>query len=132
MFCEVVQYLMASKTPGLLTLGINSSLLCFANANFLRERITRLVTEYENGAEETGNDRIQILILDMTNVLNIDTSGFLALEELHTNLVSRGIKLAIVNLRWQVIRKLKLSKLVEKIEADCIFLTVAEAVDACH
>ncbi|KAE8666827.1 Sulfate transporter 2.2 [Hibiscus syriacus] len=131
MFCEVDQYPMASKTPGLLTLGINSSLLCFANANFLRERITRLVTEDENGAEETGNDRVQILILDMTNVLNIDTSGILALEELHTNLVSRGIKLAIVNLRWQVIHKLKLSKLVEKIGADCIFLTVAEAVDAC-
>ncbi|KAE8692992.1 hypothetical protein F3Y22_tig00110819pilonHSYRG00127 [Hibiscus syriacus] len=131
MFCEVDQYPMASKTPGLLTLGINSSLLRFANANFLKERITRLVTEDENGAEETGKDRLQILILDMTNALNIDTSGILALEELHTNLVSRGIKLAIVNLRWQVIHKLKLSKLVEKIGADCIFLTVAEAVDAC-
>ncbi|KAK8552231.1 hypothetical protein V6N13_120643 [Hibiscus sabdariffa] len=130
-FCEVDQYPMASKTPGLLIIGINSSLLCFANANSLRERITGLVTEDENGTEETAKDRVEILILDMTNVLNIDTSGILALEELHNNLVSQGIKLAIVNLRWQVIHKLKLSKLVEKIGAEWIFLTVAEAVDAC-
>lgn len=130
-FCEVDQYPMAVKTPGLFTLRINSSLLCFANANFLRERILKLLTQDENGTEETAKDRVQVLILDMTNVMNIDTSGILALEELHTELVSLGMKLVMVNLRWQVIHKLKLSKLVEKIGADGIFLTVAEAVDAC-
>ncbi|XWS23853.1 hypothetical protein CRYUN_Cryun28dG0050800 [Craigia yunnanensis] len=37
-FCEVDQYPMAIKTPGILTLRVNSGLNCFANANFLRER----------------------------------------------------------------------------------------------
>ncbi|XVF36770.1 hypothetical protein REPUB_Repub19eG0087100 [Reevesia pubescens] len=128
-FCEVDQYPMAIKTSGILTLRVNSGLLCFANANFVRERIIRWVTEEET--EETAKDKIKILILDMSNVMNIDTSGILALEELHKKLVSLGIKLAMVNLRWQVIHKLKLAKFVEKIGTEWIFLTVIEAVDAC-
>ncbi|XVE55449.1 hypothetical protein DITRI_Ditri03aG0159500 [Diplodiscus trichospermus] len=129
-FCEVDQYPMAIKTPGILILRVNSGLLCFANANFLRERIMRCVTE-ENETDETAKDRVQILIIDMSNVMNIDTSGIVALEELHNKMVSLGIKLAMVNLRWQVIHKLKLAKFVEKIGTEWIFLTVAEAVDAC-
>ncbi|XVF64723.1 hypothetical protein PTKIN_Ptkin09bG0190200 [Pterospermum kingtungense] len=130
-FCEVDQYPMAIKTSGILTLRINSGLLCFANANFLRERIMRCVIEEENGPEETAKDKVQILILDLSNVINIDTSGILALEDLHKKLVSLGIKLAMVNPRWQVIHKLKLAKFVEKIGAEWIYLTVGEAVDAC-
>ncbi|KAK5824209.1 hypothetical protein PVK06_018977 [Gossypium arboreum] len=66
-FCEVNQYPMAieNETPGLLALGINSGLLCFANANCIRERIMRLVTE-EGGTKETEKDTGQILILDMS------------------------------------------------------------------
>ncbi|XVE60443.1 hypothetical protein DITRI_Ditri05aG0129000 [Diplodiscus trichospermus] len=130
-FCDVDQYPMAIKIPGILTLRLNSALLCFANANFLRERIMRFVTEEENITAETAKDKVQILILDMSNLMNIDTSGILALEELHEKLVSLSIKLAVVNLRWQVIHKLKLAKFVEKIGAEWIFLTVGEAVDAC-
>lgn len=37
----------------------------------------------------------------------------------------------MVNLRWQVIHKLKVAKFVEKIGREWIFLTVGEAVDAC-
>lgn len=37
-FCEVNQYPMAIKTPGILTIRIKSALLCFANANFVKER----------------------------------------------------------------------------------------------
>ncbi|OMO85785.1 sulfate anion transporter [Corchorus capsularis] len=129
-FCEIDQYPMAIKTQGILTLRVNSGLLCFANANFLRERIMRCVTEEEDEAGETAKDGVQVLILDMSNVMNIDTSGIVALEELQSKLVSLGIKLAMVNLRRQVIHKLKLANFIEKIGAEWIFLTVAEAVDA--
>ncbi|XVE55450.1 hypothetical protein DITRI_Ditri03aG0159500 [Diplodiscus trichospermus] len=93
-FCEVDQYPMAIKTPGILILRVNSGLLCFANANFLRERIMRCVTE-ENETDETAKDRVQILIIDMSNVMNIDTSGIVALEELHNKMVSLGIKVSL-------------------------------------
>lgn len=37
-FCEISQYPMATKAPGILIIRIDSGLLCFANANFVRER----------------------------------------------------------------------------------------------
>lgn len=94
-------------------------------------------------------------------MMNIDTSGLCALEELHRKLVSDGIQvrnlwciyifrfiwslsfkndinlcvstfqLAMANPRLQVIHKLKLGKFVDKIGRGWIFLTIGEAVDAC-
>lgn len=37
-FCDVSQYPMAISTPGILVIRISSGSLCFANANFVRER----------------------------------------------------------------------------------------------
>ncbi|KAM0971303.1 hypothetical protein ACFX13_019510 [Malus domestica] len=65
----------------------------------------------------------------MTYMINIDTSGIATPEELHENLISEGIELAVANPRWQVIHKLKLSNFVEKIGGR-VFVTVGEAVDA--
>ncbi|XP_068313316.1 low affinity sulfate transporter 3-like [Pyrus communis] len=131
-FCNINQYPMAIETPSILIIGINSSLLCFANANSVKERVLKWVTKEE---DETGDPkekrRIQHVILDMSNVMNVDTSGILALEEIHKKLCSYGIQLAMANPRWQVIHRLKVSKLVDKIGGESVFLTVGEAVEAC-
>ncbi|TKY74346.1 Low affinity sulfate transporter 3 [Spatholobus suberectus] len=126
-FCDVSQYPIAISTPGILVIRISSGSLCFANANFVRERILKWVTEEED--ELKG--RVQAIILDMSNLMNIDTSGILALEELHKRLLSRGVQLALVNPRWLVIHKLKVARFVDKIGKEWVFLTVAEALDAC-
>ncbi|KAA8530891.1 hypothetical protein F0562_005650 [Nyssa sinensis] len=137
MFCDVNQYPMAMKTPGILIIRIKSALLCFANANFVRERILKWVNEKasnEVGQEmvdvkENAKGRIQLVILDMSNLMNVDTSGIASLEELHNKLVSHGMELAIANPRWQVIHKLKLANFVDKI-GGMVFLTVGEAMNA--
>ncbi|KAI4337727.1 hypothetical protein L6164_016108 [Bauhinia variegata] len=130
-FCDVSQYPMAISTPGILVIRISSGSLCFANANFVRERILKWVSKEDDDLKETAKGRMQAVILDMTNLMNVDTSGILALEELHKRLLSRGLQLAMVNPRWVVIHKLKLAHLVDKIGKQWLFLTVAEAVDAC-
>ncbi|KAK9903004.1 hypothetical protein M0R45_001346 [Rubus argutus] len=131
-FCNINQYPMAIKTPSILIIGINSSLLCFANANSVRERVMKWVTKEEDDTEEKEKGRnIQHVILDMSNVMNVDTSGILALEEIHKKLLSHGIELAVANPRWQVIHRLKLAKLVDKIGGERIYLTIGEAVDDC-
>ncbi|KAH1216062.1 Low affinity sulfate transporter 3 [Glycine max] len=123
-FCDVTQYPMAISTPGIIVIRISSGSLCFANANFW-------VSQDEDDLKETPKGRIQAVILDMTNLMNVDTSGILALEELHKRLLSRGLELAMVNPRWLVIHKLKLALFVDKIGKEWVFLTVGEAVDAC-
>ncbi|KAI3996364.1 hypothetical protein MKX01_026832 [Papaver californicum] len=130
-FCSTNQFPMAIKVPGVLILRVESSYLGFANANYIRERILRWVTEEENEESKENARTLQVLVLDMSNVLNIDTSGLHALEELHKELVSLDLQVAIASPTWKVMHKLKLSKFVDIIGSGWIFLTVSEAVDAC-
>ncbi|XP_050378517.1 sulfate transporter 2.1 [Argentina anserina] len=131
MFCDTEQYPMAVTVPGIMIVRVKSALLCFANANFVRERIMRWITakKAEGLKENNTKDAIQVVILDMSNLINIDTSGIATLDDLHKNLLSEGIELAIANPQWQVIHKLKLSNFVIKIGGR-VFVTVAEAVSA--
>ncbi|XP_029125468.1 low affinity sulfate transporter 3-like [Cajanus cajan] len=55
-------------------------------------RILKWVTQDEDELKETTKGRVQAVILDMTNLMNVDTSGILALEELHKRLLSRGVE----------------------------------------
>ncbi|MFS7937161.1 putative SLC26A/SulP transporter, STAS domain, STAS domain superfamily [Helianthus anomalus] len=122
-FCDKAQYPGVLHVPGVRVLRLNSGTFCFANANPIKERITSYLTE---------KDQATIgIILDMSNVMSIDSSGLVALEEIHKKLVSRNVHLAIANPRWKVIHKLKIGGFVEKVGSDCIFLTVNEAVDVC-
>ncbi|MBA0664068.1 hypothetical protein Goklo_004133 [Gossypium klotzschianum] len=127
-FGDVNQYPMAVKTPGVLIMRLKSALLCFANANFVRERIMKWVIEEEKDSKLRNAEKtIQIVILDISNLMDIDTSGIASLEELHKNFYSNGMKLAIANPRWQVIHKLKLANFVPKIGGR-VFLSIGEAM----
>ncbi|XP_030545253.1 low affinity sulfate transporter 3-like isoform X2 [Rhodamnia argentea] len=127
-FGDIRQYPMAIETPGVFLIRINSGLMCFANANYIRERIMRSVTE-EDDAKRTERRKIQVVVLDMSNVMNIDTSGITALEELHKKLVSIGLEVGIANIRWPVIHKLKLANFLDRIGRERVFLSVGEAVE---
>ncbi|XP_047341478.1 low affinity sulfate transporter 3-like [Impatiens glandulifera] len=137
-FCDTKQYPMAIKTPGLLIVRPTSALLCFANSTFIRERIMRWLEEEEVdddkniSIEDSGKSRtIHALIIDMSNLMSVDTSGIIVLEEIHRKLLSLDIKLVIANPRQEVIHRLKLAKFVDKIGDTSVFLTVNEAVGAC-
>ncbi|KAJ8625752.1 hypothetical protein MRB53_034282 [Persea americana] len=129
-FCSIEQYPVAIKTPGIIVICIGSDFLCFINANSVRERIMSWV-EQEQDTKANAEEKIQAVIIDMSTVMNIDTSGIVILEELQKNLASHSLQLAIVNPRWRVIHKLKLAKFVSRLGGAWIFLTVEEAVKAC-
>ncbi|XP_065873271.1 low affinity sulfate transporter 3-like [Euphorbia lathyris] len=130
-YANVEQYPVAIKTPPpVLVVSIKSGYLCFANANFVRQKIMKLATEKAENSKENAQMTVQFVILDMSNLSNIDIAGIDSLEELHKNLVSNSIKLAIANPRLQVIQKLKVANFVSKIGGR-IFLTIGEAVDEC-
>ncbi|KAM7529252.1 hypothetical protein LguiB_032662 [Lonicera macranthoides] len=132
MYCDLNQYPMALHTPGVLILRIKSPLLCFANATFISERILKwVIDEQEVHSKGSITGRIQLVIIDMSNLMNIDTTGMASLEELYDKLHSHGIELAIANPRWEVIHKLKIAKMVNKMGGR-VFLNVGEAMDACQ
>lgn len=127
-FCDVNQYPMALTNPKTITIRIKSSLLCFANAGFVKERILTWVTKKEDVENKVNAEgRIKLVILDMSNLMNIDTSGISSLEELRKKLAAEGTELALANPRWQVMEKLKLANFVHK-DGGNIFLTIGEAM----
>ncbi|KAG6480687.1 sulfate transporter 3.1-like [Zingiber officinale] len=125
---RVDQYPAAQSVPGVLILGIDAPIY-FANASYLRERISRWIDEETE--RTNGETSLQYLILDLGAVGSIDTSGIGMLEEVKKIVDRSGIKLVLANPGSEVMKKLDSSKVLEAIGHEWIFLTVADAVASC-
>ncbi|GMI70269.1 sulfate transporter 3;1 [Hibiscus trionum] len=125
------QYTIANNVPGILILQIDAPVY-FANASYLRERISRWIYEEEDRLKSAGETSLQYVILDLSAVASIDTSGISMLEQLMKNVDRKGLQLALANPRSEVMKKLDKSNLIDKIGKGWIFLTVGEAVSACN
>ncbi|KAL0418707.1 UNVERIFIED_CONTAM: Sulfate transporter 3.1 [Sesamum radiatum] len=128
---SVDQYQNANNVPGLLILEIDAPIY-FANSNYLRERISRWIDDEEDKLKASGETGLQYVILDMSAVGNIDTSGISMLDEVKKIIDRRGFKLALANPGAEVMKKLNKSKFLETLGQEWIFLTVGEAVGACN
>ncbi|EOY05768.1 hypothetical protein QUC31_016600 [Theobroma cacao] len=125
------QYPIANKVPGILILQIDAPVY-FANASYLRERISRWIYEEEDRLKSAGETSLHYVILDLSAVGSIDTSGISMLEEVKKNVDRKGLKLVLANPKSEVMKKLDKSKLIDTIGQEWIYLTVGEAVAACN
>ncbi|XP_028788940.1 probable sulfate transporter 3.4 [Neltuma alba] len=123
------QYKEASRIPSFLILAVESPIY-FANSTYLQERTLRWVREEEERVKANKESTLTCLILDMTAVTAIDTSGLDALCELRRILEKRSIQLVLVNPVGTVMEKLHQSKVLESFDEKGLYLTVAEAVAA--
>uniref|UniRef100_A0A7N0TMB1 STAS domain-containing protein n=1 Tax=Kalanchoe fedtschenkoi TaxID=63787 RepID=A0A7N0TMB1_KALFE len=128
---SVDQYPTACNVPGILILDIAAPIY-FANAEYLRERIVRWIDEEEEKLKASGEISLQYVILNMSAVGSIDTSGISMMDEVKKIIDRRGLKLVLVNPGADVMKKLTKSKIIEKIGNEWIYLTVGEAVSACN
>jgi high affinity sulfate transporter 1 len=126
---NIQQYPEASKVPGVMIVRVDSAIY-FSNSNYVKERILRWLTDEET-VKGDYKTRIQFLIVEMSPVTDIDTSGIQAFEELHKSLEKRGVQLVLANPGSTVTDKLYTSNFANIIGEDKIFLTVAEAVAYC-
>ncbi|XP_019421615.1 PREDICTED: probable sulfate transporter 3.3 isoform X1 [Lupinus angustifolius] len=120
------QYKEAERIPGFLILSIEAP-INFANITYLNERTLRWIEEEEDNIKEHSN--LRFIILEMSAVSAIDTSGISLFRELKSTLEKKGVELVLVNPLAEVIEKLKKAdKDNDFIRADNLFLTVGEAV----
>ncbi|KAL2513683.1 Sulfate transporter 1.3 [Forsythia ovata] len=124
---NIQQYPEATKVPGVLIVRVDSAIY-FSNSNYIRERILRWLTDEEDKLKENNLPRIQYLIVEMSPVTDIDTSGIHALEDLYKSLQKRDIQLILANPGQVVLDKLHASDFANVIGDDKIFLTVADAI----
>ncbi|XP_055810093.1 sulfate transporter 1.2-like [Solanum dulcamara] len=127
---NIQQYPEATKVPGVLIVRVDSAIY-FSNSNYIKERILRWLMDEEEQLKAASVPKIQFLIIDMSPVTDIDTSGIHALEELHRSLKKRNVQLVLSNPGRVVIDKLHASNFPDQIGEDKIFLTVADAVLTC-
>ncbi|CAJ1939600.1 unnamed protein product [Sphenostylis stenocarpa] len=119
------QYKEAVRIPGFLILSIEAP-INFANITYLNERTLRWIEEEENIKEQLN---LRFLILEMSAVSAIDTSGISLFKELKATLEKKGVELVLVNPLAEVIEKLKkVDEASDFIQADNLFLTVGEAI----
>ncbi|KAK7368233.1 hypothetical protein VNO80_10257 [Phaseolus coccineus] len=123
---NIHHYKEAIRVPGFLILSIEAP-INFANITYLNERIYRWVEEEEATIKE--NVCLQFLVLDMSAVSTIDTSGISLFKDLKNSLTMKGVAIVLVNPLSEVIDKLKKSDDGNDfIRAEYLFLTVGEAV----
>ncbi|KAK3001003.1 hypothetical protein RJ639_021734, partial [Escallonia herrerae] len=127
---NIDQYPEATKVAGILIVRVDSAIY-FSNSNYIKERILRWLNDEEEKLKAAVLPRIRFLIVEMSPVTDIDTSGVHALEELHRSLQKRDVQIVLANPGQLVIEKLHASDLVNLIGEENIFLTVADSVVTC-
>ncbi|CAL9118628.1 unnamed protein product [Musa textilis] len=127
---NVEQYPEAIRVPGVLVVRVDSAIY-FSNSNDVKERILRWLRDEEEQQKANDLPRVDFLIIDMSPVTDVDTSGIHALKELHKSLQNREVQLGIANPGAVVVEKLRLAEFIELIGQEKLFLTVGEAVIGC-
>ncbi|KAJ4908207.1 putative sulfate transporter 3.5 [Raphanus sativus] len=123
MFRDIEQYPGGEEMAGFVILQLGSPIF-FANSTYVRERILRWIGD--------EHEDVEFLLLDLSGVSSIDMTGMETLLEVRRILVSKGIKMVIINPRFEVLEKMMLSHFVEKIGKEYVFLSIDGAVQACR
>ncbi|PQQ07878.1 hypothetical protein Pyn_07961 [Prunus yedoensis var. nudiflora] len=126
-FQNVNRYREALRIPSFLILAVEAPIY-FANTTYLQERILRWVREEEERIKESNESTLKCIILDMTAVTAIDTSGTDMMFELRKMLDKRSLQLVLANPVGTVMEKLQQSKTLESFGLNGVYLTVGEAV----
>ncbi|MCD7453923.1 putative sulfate transporter 3.3 [Datura stramonium] len=127
---DLDHYKEAESVAGFLILSIEAP-INFANATYLKERISRWIEDYE--AEGEGKTKkqsgLRYLVLDLSGVSAIDTSGITLFKDLSMALEKKGLEFVLVNPIGEVLEKLqRADETRDMMRPDCLFLTVEEAV----
>ncbi|KAK7349171.1 hypothetical protein VNO77_06325 [Canavalia gladiata] len=126
-FHNLNQYREALRISSFIILAVESPIY-FANSTYLQERILRWIREEEERIKANIESTLKCIILDMTAVTAIDTSGIDALCELRKVLDKRSLQLVLANPVGNVMEKLHQSNILDSFGLKGVYLTVGEAV----
>nr|GMD72450.1 probable sulfate transporter 3.3 [Ipomoea batatas] len=90
---DLDHYKEAITTPGFLILSIEAP-VNFVNTTYLKERISRWIEEYEAEEEQTKKQsELRFVVLDMSAISAIDTSGVSFFKDLRMTLEKKGVEI---------------------------------------
>lgn len=118
-FRNIERFPEAELVPGLVILRIDASFY-FANTEFLKDKLHEVMENYLNSLET--------IILDVSSINDLDSSGDTALREVVADLKHRGIGLYIAGVKGPVRDVMKRSGLYQTLGADRFFYTIDAAI----
>ncbi|KAK3442615.1 hypothetical protein EUGRSUZ_B02908 [Eucalyptus grandis] len=118
----------AMRVPGFLILSVEAP-INFANSTYLNERILRWIEDHETEEDEKQQSTLRFVVLDLSAVSAIDTSGVSLLKDLRKAMDKKGAELVLVNPLGEVMEKLqRADEGQDLLRPDNLYLTVGEAV----
>ncbi|KAI3410269.1 STAS domain-containing protein [Psidium guajava] len=121
-------YKEAMRVPGFLILSIEAP-INFANTTYLNERILRWIEDHETEEDVKKQSSLRFVILDLSAVSAIDTSGVSLFLDLRKAMDKKGIELVLVNPLGEVMEKLqRADEGQDLLRPDNLYLTVGEAL----
>ncbi|KAL8465819.1 hypothetical protein ACS0TY_035069 [Phlomoides rotata] len=124
---NVNRYTEAVRVPSFVIIAVEAPIY-FANSTYLQERILRWIREEEEWLTSNNRGDLKCVILDMTAVTAIDTSGLDIINELRKILEKRSLKLVLANPVASVMEKLHESNILESFGIEGVYLSVGEAI----
>ncbi|KAI3802695.1 hypothetical protein L1987_30836 [Smallanthus sonchifolius] len=126
-FQDLDRYREAQRVPSFVILGIEAPIY-FANSTYLQERILRWLREEEDRIAANDGSTLKCVVIDMTAVTAIDTSGLAMLNELRKMLENRSLQLVLANPTGSVMEKMHRSNSLDLFGSNGLYLNVSEAV----
>ncbi|KAL0921560.1 hypothetical protein M5K25_008645 [Dendrobium thyrsiflorum] len=120
---NLYHYKEATRVPGFLILAVEAP-INFANVTYVNERISRWIEE-----EKEKHITFQFVILDLSAVSAIDTSGISLFMELKKTAEKEGLMLAFINPVGEVMEKLQRANGLHNLFGpEYFYLTTGEAI----
>ncbi|KAH7834654.1 hypothetical protein Vadar_018291 [Vaccinium darrowii] len=129
LYRDIEQYPEVTGIPGILVLQLGSPIY-FPNCGYIRERILRWVRDEQASRDADQGSHIEHIFLELGGVTCIDITGVEILIEILKVLEVKGIKVALVNPRLEVMEKLIVTKFIDTIGKQNVFLSIDDAIEA--
>lgn len=127
---NVAQYLQATQVPGILAVRIDGPVY-FSNASYIHDKVLAYLEAEKLRVEKINGPKVRYLVIDLTPVTNIDSSGVQAFEMIEKAVKRQQIQLTIANPGTSIMRKLDASNFISRLGSEWMFVTVGEAVQVC-
>ncbi|WOH10750.1 hypothetical protein DCAR_0730220 [Daucus carota subsp. sativus] len=125
---NIHRYKEARRIPSFLIVAIEAPMY-FANTTYVQERLLRWIREEEEWITTNDESTLKCVILDMTAVTAIDTSGIDTICEIKKVLEKRSLQFVLANPAGNVMEKMHNSGALESFGLNGLYLSVSEAVD---
>jgi sulfate transporter 4 len=130
LYRNIKQYPLAERYEGLVIVRIDAPLY-FANAQNVRDKIRKYKRVAADDLALRNAGEVRYIILDLSPVSHIDTTGLHVLEDMYLTQEKLGVQLCLCNPGISVMERLLKSGMVDLVGRDHFFSDVINAVQWC-